>query len=229
MRTGWPVGRVLYAEAWRPSIYDDRCRPPPAIYPRTRAGRPRSCARPVRAPDFLILLQVGFAEPAGSPRSLVVSCTAVSPLPSPSRRGRRSVLCGTFPRVAPGGCYPPPRPVEPGPSSALPEGNDAVARPAHPRDQDRGWSTWWVGGGGFEARRWRSSHLNHRGGSSLALLAPQPPGRLVGGAPGTSTTGAAGRWRSSHLNHRGGWSVVLLAPQPPGGGNLVGRGDVRVA
>src|SRR6187401_1368689 len=43
---GWPVGRVLYAEAWRPSIYDDRCRPPPAVYPRTRAGRPQSCAHP---------------------------------------------------------------------------------------------------------------------------------------------------------------------------------------
>src|SRR5699024_12067257 len=31
--------------------------------------------------------------------------------------GRRSVFCGTFPRVTPGGCYPPPCPVEPGRSS----------------------------------------------------------------------------------------------------------------
>jgi hypothetical protein len=33
------------------------------------------------------------------------------------RRAWRSVFCGTFPRVAPGGCCPPPCPVEPGPSS----------------------------------------------------------------------------------------------------------------
>lgn len=37
-------------------------------------------------------------------------------------RGRRSVLCGTVPRVTPGGRYPPPCPVEPGRSSATPRG-----------------------------------------------------------------------------------------------------------
>jgi len=50
---------------------------------------------------------------------LVVSYTAVSPLP-PSRwdgshltaSRRRSVFCGTVPRVAPGGRYPPPCSVE---------------------------------------------------------------------------------------------------------------------
>lgn len=47
----------------------------------------------------------------------------------------RFVLCGTVPRVAPGGCYPPPCPVEPGPSSG--SCLHAVARPAHPREQDR--------------------------------------------------------------------------------------------
>ena len=46
------------------------------------------------------------------------------------RSGRRFVLCGTVPRVTPGGCCPPPCPVEPGPSSTgLPA---AAARPAHP-------------------------------------------------------------------------------------------------
>ena len=124
-------GSVPGGAGGRPSIYGCRCRHPPAIYPRTRAGRPRTCARPVQARDFLILLQVGFAEPAGSPRSLVVSYSTVSPLPAPE--SRRSVLCGTFPRVTPGGCYPPPCPVEPGPSSVPPEDGNAVARPAHPR------------------------------------------------------------------------------------------------
>lgn len=49
----------------------------------------------------LALLRVGFAEPHRSPGALVVSYTAVSPLPTP--RGRRSVFCGTVPRVTPGG------------------------------------------------------------------------------------------------------------------------------
>ena len=39
----------------------------------------------------------------------------------------RSVLCGTVPRVTPGGCWPPPCPVEPGRSSAPPV--RAVTRP----------------------------------------------------------------------------------------------------
>ena len=102
----------------RPSIYEGRCRHPPAIYPRTRAGSPRTCARPApRAAGFLTLLQVGSAEPVRSPGPLVVSCTAVSPLPRRAAHRWRSVLCGTVPRVSPGGCYPPPCPVEPGPSS----------------------------------------------------------------------------------------------------------------
>ncbi len=38
------------------------------------------------------------------------------------RSGRRSAFCGTVPRVTPGGRYPPPCSVEPGRSSAGPEG-----------------------------------------------------------------------------------------------------------
>ncbi len=56
----------------------------------------------------------------------VVSYTAVSPLPRP--RSRRSVLCGTVSRITPGGCYPPPCPVEPGRSSAL--RSPAATRPS---------------------------------------------------------------------------------------------------
>ena len=44
---------------------------------------------------------------------------------------RRFVFCGTVPRVSPGGCYPPPRPVEPGLSSAAEtRGFDHRGRPA---------------------------------------------------------------------------------------------------
>ena len=46
---------------------------------RTCAGGPDISAE---AAGFLTLLRAGFAEPAGSPRSLVVSCTTVSPLPT---------------------------------------------------------------------------------------------------------------------------------------------------
>ena len=48
------------------------------------------------------------------------------------RSARRSVFCGTVPRVTPGGRYPPPCPVESGLSSPGPEGPAAAARPARP-------------------------------------------------------------------------------------------------
>ena len=54
------------------------------------------------ARSFSTLLRVGFTEPPGSPRALVVSYTTVSPLPTPPERRWRSVLCGTVPRVTPG-------------------------------------------------------------------------------------------------------------------------------
>jgi len=91
----------------------------PAGIGRATLNRLRSAPQPAR---LLALLQVGFTEPSRSPGTLVVSYTTVSPLPAPrgpeGPRGRwRSVLCGTVPQVALGGCCPPPRPVESGPSS----------------------------------------------------------------------------------------------------------------
>jgi len=62
------------------------------------------------------LLRVGFVEPSRSPGTLVVSYTTVAPLPVPEGH-RRSVLCGTFRRIAPPGRYPAPCPVESGLSS----------------------------------------------------------------------------------------------------------------
>jgi hypothetical protein len=43
---------------------------------------------------------------------------------------RRSVFCGTFPRVTPGRRYRPPCPAEPGPSSAVPANRNRRDRPA---------------------------------------------------------------------------------------------------
>ncbi len=83
-----------------------------------RLHRPSSTLR--CSATLLALLRVGFAEPPESPRALVVSYTAVSPLPAGSRsHDRRFAFCGTFPRVTPGGRYPPPCPVESGLSSAI--------------------------------------------------------------------------------------------------------------
>jgi hypothetical protein len=122
----------------RPSIYGCRCRHPPAVYPRTRAGRPRRTrARCPEAPDFLTLLQVGFAEPTRSPGSLVVSCTTVSPLPL--RPGGRSggllsvALSRGSPRVGVAhhlALWSPDFPRH-----RTRRCGDAVARPAHPQQR----------------------------------------------------------------------------------------------
>ena len=118
---------------WRPSIWDDRCRPPRAVHPRISGGPPIRAGPPaVTVGPFLTLLQAGFTEPRRSPAVLVVSCTTVSPLPRQPEPTWRSVFCGTFPRVAPGGCYPPPCPVEPGPSSTPVPRDEGRGRPASP-------------------------------------------------------------------------------------------------
>src|SRR5699024_9936925 len=56
----------------------------------------------------------------------VVSYTTLSPLPLAGR----SSLCGTVSRIAPGGCYPPPCPVEPGRSSVRSRATRPSGRPA---------------------------------------------------------------------------------------------------
>jgi hypothetical protein len=54
--------------------------------------------------------------------------TLTSPAGQGPDHGRRSVFCGTVPRVTPGRCYRPPCPAEPGPSSPR------VARRGRPAD-----------------------------------------------------------------------------------------------
>jgi hypothetical protein len=113
-----PVGRVLCP----------RLRGAAAIHlglplPTASCGLPASIGRAAldrsrREPlvPLLTLLRVGFTEPPQSPAALVVSYTAVSPLPRVRDSGR-FVFCGTVPRVTPGRRYRPPCPMEPGPSS----------------------------------------------------------------------------------------------------------------
>jgi hypothetical protein len=87
---------------WRPSISACSCRQALAAYPQARASSPQSPAPATasRRRPCLALLRVGFTEPPRSPGVLVSSYLTVSPLPA--HRCRRSVLCGTFPRVTPG-------------------------------------------------------------------------------------------------------------------------------
>jgi len=144
--------RITSSKAW--AAGELACRPG-SVHPLSRAGghpsrtavadsllrstrglgraHPQTSAQAWLCQAILTLLQVGFTEPPQSPAALVVSYTTVSPLPSFLARGserRRSVFCGTFPRVAPGRCYRPPCPVEPGPSSAIPANRNRRDRPA---------------------------------------------------------------------------------------------------
>src|SRR6478735_236445 len=115
----------------RPSIWDRCCQRPRAVYLRARAGSPRTLAQRRREPPPLDLAPGGVyladrvTSAAGGLLHHRFTLTA-------GRSRRRFVLCGTVPRVTPGGCWPPPCPVEPGLSSTLPEGHAAVARPARP-------------------------------------------------------------------------------------------------
>ncbi len=72
--------------------------------PTTSSALPVCSGGPPSNAHCLGLLRMGFTEPTWSPRPLVVSYTTVSPLPRSLARPGRSVLCGTVPRVTPGGC-----------------------------------------------------------------------------------------------------------------------------
>jgi hypothetical protein len=98
------VPAMPWHDRWRPSISACRCRQALAAYPQTRAGSPQASAQATasRQVALLALLRVGFTEPPRSPGMLVGSYPTVSPLPPRLAPRRRSVFCGTVPRVAPG-------------------------------------------------------------------------------------------------------------------------------
>jgi hypothetical protein len=122
--------------------------------PTTSSALPACSGGPPSNARCLGLLRMGFTEPTWSPRSLVVSYTTVSPLPRSLARPGRSVFCGTVPRVAPGGCWPPSCPSEPGPSSAV---------VAHRRDRPPDSSAASVGVGATRTRRPPRRRARRRG------------------------------------------------------------------
>ena len=107
---GRPVRRVLsggVAPRGRSSLSATRCRAAPAAYPGTRRAASSSPVWPCS----------GRGLPCGpchhDPGGLLHHPFTLTPAVKP----RRSALCGTVSRISPGGCYPPPCPVEPGRSS----------------------------------------------------------------------------------------------------------------
>jgi len=121
---GEPVSRILYhACAWRrPLILAPRRRGAPCSLP---AGRMRRAG----APCLFGLAPGGVYHAVRVTTNAVRSYRTVSPLPVTAEAvHRRSVLCGTFPRITPGWRYQPPCPVESGLSS-LSASKDAPARP----------------------------------------------------------------------------------------------------
>jgi hypothetical protein len=87
-----------------------------------RAGHPLALAQVPRRwrGTLLTLLQVGFTEPLGLPRALVVSYTTVSPLP-PGASQEAVCFLWHCPAGRPGSALPTTLPSEPGPSSARQE------------------------------------------------------------------------------------------------------------
>ena len=108
----------------RSSICDRCCQRPGAIYPETRASSPQASPQALARPRDLAPGGVYRATPvtwgAGGLLHRRFTLTGL-------RTARRSVFCGTVPRVTPGGRYPPPCSVESGLSSAtLPGGRDRL-------------------------------------------------------------------------------------------------------
>src|SRR3954463_12816841 len=133
---GWLIGRVLFAVPPRDVPVGD--------HP-SRSAVADTLVRPTRELGRAALERsLSGLAPGGVCRATTVARRAGGLLHhrftlTTARRRWRSVFCGTVPRVTSGGCWPPPCPVEPGPSSRsrLP----AVARPAHPRAQRSGSAT----------------------------------------------------------------------------------------
>ena len=93
---------------------------------RHRAGHPRAPAQFPRGGPSRPCSGWGLPSRPGHPGRW----WALAPPFHPCRQEhRRSVLCGTFPRVTPGRCCRPPCPVEPGLSSTLPRSRGSTLTP----------------------------------------------------------------------------------------------------
>jgi hypothetical protein len=103
---GWPVSRILWrlaspmASHLGPSSPAGSCSQPGPL------GQEYPGGEPPRDP-YLALLQAGLAMPPALPPARWALTPPFHPCPRAEALGR-SDLCGAFPRVTPGGRYPPP-------------------------------------------------------------------------------------------------------------------------
>src|SRR4051794_22311612 len=128
---GWLIGRVLFAGP----PHDDPVDGHPSTT--TVAG---SLQRPTRELGRTTLEHsLSGLAPGGVCRATTVARRAGGLLHHrftlTSELGGGLLSVALIPRVAPGGCCPPPRPVEPGPSSADPPSSRSVQGPTRPSGQ----------------------------------------------------------------------------------------------
>src|SRR5208283_6056273 len=64
--------------------------------------------RPTSCRPYSVLLPVGFAVPPALPPARCALTAPFHPCRGLRNAPRRFVLCGTFPKLAPAGCYPAP-------------------------------------------------------------------------------------------------------------------------
>ena len=133
VRMGWLVGRVLFAVPPRDDTVGD--------HP-SRGAVADTLQRPTRELGRTTLERsLSGLAPGGVCLATTVTRRAGGllhhrfTLASAPKGDGGLFSVALIPRVAPGGRYPPPRPVEPGPSSTSLLA--AVARPAHPHGKDR--------------------------------------------------------------------------------------------
>src|SRR6478752_6193851 len=131
---GWLIGRVLFTAPPHDDTVGDH--PSPGAVADTLQRPTRELGRTTLERSLSGLAPGGVCLATTVSRragGLLHHRFTLTPAPE-SGGGLFSVAL--IPRVTPGGRYPPPRPEEPGPSSAgCPV---AVARPAHPPAKDRG-------------------------------------------------------------------------------------------
>ena len=109
-----PVSRILFSgpvARTRAAIIPLGPKSPSGSSSRPGDGPPRRGGSGTPPSPYLALLRMGFTVPPPLPSG---RCALTAPFhpyrPRPKERGRRSVFCGTFLRVAATGCYPACRP-----------------------------------------------------------------------------------------------------------------------
>ena len=140
----------------------------------------RTCVQQAARRPYSVLLPVGFAVPPALPPARCALTAPFHPCRGIRNAPRRSVLCGTFPRLAPAGCYPAPlvhgaRTFLPGSLSAMPE------RPP----------------GRLTKQGWVGPAFTSRGGQIFGVKAPRRDGAYP--PPASSKSGSA---RSLALTRR---------------------------